>query len=187
MRTMSIVTILSAMALAAPAAAQTAAPSSPSSSAAPATAVKTDTATYQMKPGQWRSSKLVGVDVYNASNESIGEIEEVVLSRDGKIEAVVVGVGGFLGMGEHDVALKYDQVKFVDGPRGSQAPAAAKPGASAPATSTGAAPVNPGSTADGTRGTTTAAGEPYRGYPDHAVVDRSRDQLKALPEVRWES
>src|SRR4029079_6797630 len=74
-------------------------------------------AMFQMKPGQWRSSKLIGVDVYNNNNEKIGDINELILDQQGKVEAVVVGVGGFLGMGEHDVALPFDQVKFIENPR----------------------------------------------------------------------
>jgi PRC-barrel domain len=40
-----------------------------------------------------------------------------ILGQDGKIEAVVIGVGGFLGIGEHNVAVPFDQVKFVGEPR----------------------------------------------------------------------
>jgi hypothetical protein len=58
----------------------------------------------QEQPGQWRASKLEGLDVYNQSNEKIGDISELLVDSSGKIQAVVVGVGGFLGMGERDVA-----------------------------------------------------------------------------------
>jgi len=51
----------------------------------------------QEKPGQWRASKLNGLDVYNNDNEKVGDIREVLFNRDGKAEAVVIGVGGFLG------------------------------------------------------------------------------------------
>src|SRR3954452_19085850 len=73
----------------------------------------------QEKPNQWRASKLRGLDVYNNSNEKIGDIREVLLDRDGKAEAVVIGVGGFLGMGEHDVAVPFSEIRFVDQPRTS--------------------------------------------------------------------
>jgi len=45
--------------------------------------------------------------------DNIGDINEIVLSRDGTVDAVVVGVGGFLGMGEKDVAVKMDSLRFV--------------------------------------------------------------------------
>jgi sporulation protein YlmC with PRC-barrel domain len=44
------------------------------------------------------------VNVYNEANEKIGDINDVVLDKSGKVEKVVLGVGGFLGMGEHYVA-----------------------------------------------------------------------------------
>lgn len=64
--------------------------------------------------GQWRTSKLVGVNIYNEQNDKIGEIDDVILNTSGKVDGVVVSVGGFLGMGEHDVLMKMDQIKFVN-------------------------------------------------------------------------
>ena len=57
----------------------------------------------EMKAGQWRATKLDGLNVYDPSNEKIGDISELIVGRDGKIDAVVIGVGGFLGIGEHNV------------------------------------------------------------------------------------
>ena len=51
--------------------------------------------------------------VYDPSNSKIGEIEDVLLSPDGKVSALIVGVGGFLGMGEKDVALPFSAVKHT--------------------------------------------------------------------------
>jgi sporulation protein YlmC with PRC-barrel domain len=62
--------------------------------------------------GQWRASKLVGVDIYNEQNENIGEVSDVIIDSSGKVDGVVVGVGGFLGMGEQNVMMKLDQIKF---------------------------------------------------------------------------
>ena len=58
-----------------------------------------------------------GLNVYNDANEKIGDISELLVDQTGKVEAVVIGVGGFLGMGEHDVAVPFDQIKFVNEPR----------------------------------------------------------------------
>src|SRR6476620_6621932 len=52
----------------------------------------------QEKPDQWRASKLVGVNVYNQNNDKIGDISEVIVDKSGKADAVVIGVGGFLGI-----------------------------------------------------------------------------------------
>src|SRR3954467_5848736 len=103
------------------------APSSPpANTAAPAQSGQFLT---QEKPGQWRASKLKGLDVYNNSNEKIGDIREVLLDQSGKAEAVVIGVGGFLGIGERDVALPFSEIKFVDQPRTSNTSDNRAPGA----------------------------------------------------------
>jgi sporulation protein YlmC with PRC-barrel domain len=51
--------------------------------------------------------------VYDPSNKKIGEIQDVLLSPDGKVNALIVGVGGFLGMGEKDVAVPFGAVKHT--------------------------------------------------------------------------
>jgi sporulation protein YlmC with PRC-barrel domain len=51
--------------------------------------------------------------VYDPSNSKIGEIKDVLLSQEGKVSALVIGVGGFLGMGEKDVAAPFDAVKHA--------------------------------------------------------------------------
>jgi len=51
--------------------------------------------------------------VYDPSNSKIGEIDDVLLSPDGKVNALIVGVGGFLGMGEKHVALPFSAVKHT--------------------------------------------------------------------------
>jgi hypothetical protein len=63
------------------------------------------------REGEWRASKLVGVNVYNEANEKISDINEVILDKSGKVAHVVLGVGGFLGMGEHYVAVAFDKAK----------------------------------------------------------------------------
>src|ERR1700693_720276 len=75
-----------------------------------------DTAATMHREGEWRASKLVGVNVYNEANEKIGDINDVILGKSGRVENVVLGVGGFLGMGEHYVAVAYDKLKWVNEP-----------------------------------------------------------------------
>ena len=58
---------------------------------------------------QMRGSKLIGVDVYGSDNAKIGDIDELIFDKDGRIQAVVVGVGGFLGIGTKDVAFPYSR------------------------------------------------------------------------------
>src|SRR6478736_947902 len=92
---------------------------SPSTSS-PAPAAKSDsTPAAAVNPAfkdKWRASKLIGLDIYNDQDEKLGDINELLLDKGGKIAAVVIGVGGFLGMGEHDIAVSMDKLKFVEEP-----------------------------------------------------------------------
>ena len=86
------------------------------------------------KEGEWRASKLAGVDVYNEANEKIGEISDVILDRSGKVANVILGVGGVLGLGEHYVAVAFDKLKWVDQPVTSTTASTTSAPATAPAT-----------------------------------------------------
>lgn len=59
------------------------------------------------------ASELLNESVKNAANETIGDINDILVANDGKVTAVIVGVGGFLGMGEKDVALPFEQLMFA--------------------------------------------------------------------------
>jgi len=67
---------------------------------------------YTEHGNEMRASKLIGAAVVNDANESIGKISEVILGKDGKVAAVVIGVGGFLGIGEHEVAVKFESLRM---------------------------------------------------------------------------
>ncbi len=126
--------------------------------------------------GTWRASKVVGLSVYNENNESLGSINDLLTDKSGNIKAVVLGVGGFLGVGEHLVAVPFDKIKFVNEPVAYTGASANRPAAS---TTTGAATTNtaPASTA------TTSKPNPW--YPDHAVYNATKDELKAMPEFKY--
>lgn len=140
----------------------------------PATAAAASDTSFQ---GNWRGSKLVGLSVYNDANESLGSINDLLTDKSGNIKGVVIGVGGFLGVGEHLVALPFDKVKFVTEPiayTGTAGATGARPGAST--TTTGAANTAPAAA-------TPAKPNPW--YPDHAVISATKDQLKAMPEFKY--
>lgn len=59
-------------------------------------------------PQEWRGSKLIGASVYGPDNQSIGEVSDVIVDGSGKVKAAVVGVGGFLGVGQKDVAIPFE-------------------------------------------------------------------------------
>ncbi len=138
-------TALLATVIALPALAQTPAPAprdaNPSTQAAPVPA-----------SGQWRASKLIGVDVYNAQNEKLGEINELIINASGQIAGAVIGVGGFLGMGEHDVMVPMERLKFSN---------------------------------EAGKTTTGASNSGKQWYPDRAVLNANKDQLKALPQFKY--
>ena len=140
--------------------------------AAPATA--SDTTSFK---GNWRASKLVGLNVYNDSNESLGSINDLLTDKSGDIKGVVIGVGGFLGVGEHLVAVPLDKVKFVEDP-------IAYTGASSAPTSGGARP-STNTTTTGAATTAPAAVKKNPWYPDHAVFSATKDQLKSMPEFKY--
>ncbi|ANN58741.1 photosystem reaction center subunit H [Mesorhizobium loti NZP2037] len=64
-------------------------------------------------PGKIRTQELVGTTVYGANDANVGEIGDVVLTKDGKVDAVIVDVGGFLGMGEKEVAVGMNKLSFM--------------------------------------------------------------------------
>ena len=64
------------------------------------------------------SEDLVGTAVYGADDNWVGEISELALTESGEVEAVVIDVGGFLGIGEKPVALSMDQIQLRRGEGG---------------------------------------------------------------------
>ena len=141
---------------------------------------KADTAdaTKMHQEGEWRSSKLSGVAVYNEANEKIGDINDVILDKSGKATNVILGVGGFLGMGEHYVAVKFDQLKWVDQPVRSTSTS------TAPASGT-ATNVDNTRTTTGSATTTSTTMINENWYPDRAVLNVNKGQLMSMPEFKY--
>ena len=132
--------------------------------------------------GDWRASKVVGLKVYNDNNESLGSINELLMDKSGSVKAVVLGVGGFLGMGEHLVAVPLDKVKFVTEPVTYTGTANTSGGSAGGASgATTRPPTTTGSA--GTGGSATSKANPW--YPDHAVFNANKDELKAMPEFKY--
>ena len=149
----------------------------PAATAAPAAPLAASGASYT---GNWRASKVVGLNVYNSGNESLGSINDLLTDQQGSIKAVVVGVGGFLGVGEHLVAVPYDKIKFVNEP---VVTTSASAGSTTSGAKTGAQP-SAGMTTGAAPAAATAS-KPNPWYPDHAVLDATKDQLKAMPEFKY--
>jgi sporulation protein YlmC with PRC-barrel domain len=66
----------------------------------------------QPQPGAMRGSKMIGLPVVGMDHVRVGSIEDVLIGDAGKVEAVVIGVGGFLGIGEKLVAIPYDSLAW---------------------------------------------------------------------------
>lgn len=171
--------LLSAAMVGGTAYAQTSQPSQPSGQAPAASQSTTTTPSgsaatgdeQMMLKGSWRASKLMGLDVYNDSNEKLGDINEILVDKSGNVQAVVIGVGGFLGMGEHDIAVSMDKLKFMETP--------VRTSSTDTKTTTGAA--------TGT-GTTTGSGTATSAndwVPDHAVMSGTKEQLKAMKPFKY--
>ena len=132
--------------------------------------------------GDWRASKVVGLNVYNAQNENVGSINDLLVDKSGNIKAAVISVGGFLGMGARLVAVPFDEMKFSTEPVAYTGVSSNAPGAGGAAG--GAKP--PATTTTGSAaGSPAAASKPNPWYPDHAVFDATKDQLTTMPEFKY--
>ena len=64
----------------------------------------------------WSAKKqILDKSVYNEQNEKVGEVEDIIVAPDKAISYAIVGVGGFLGLGEHYVTIPFNQLKADDG------------------------------------------------------------------------
>jgi hypothetical protein len=122
--------------------------------------------------GLWQGSKLIGLNVYNSANDKVGDIKQLMVSKSGKVDTVVIGVGGFLGMGERDVAVKFGELKWSEQPVRTNTSSTNKPTNSA---TTGAA-------SDANSNTTS----PARTYPDHALWNVNKNQVQKMEQFNYD-
>lgn len=127
MKMMPIYAATAAVLLSTTAMAQTAAPSTtppqatPSTPSAPATGSTMGSSTTGMTtafvtrqaPDQHMASNLIGSSVRGPGDENLGDINDLLIDRSGNVAAVVIGVGGFLGIGEKDVAVPFQSVEMT--------------------------------------------------------------------------
>ena len=160
-----------------------------------------------------RASKIVGLDVIGLDEHRIGEVRELIMSREGQVEAVVIGVGGVLGMGGKSVAVPFDamlwntgDVSPAAGPSASvqagtrpESPDAAgaterMPGAKVANEVLGTTAENRSDRVDPATGPTTTGATGQRpatalvvgsgNAPRRAVVRMTLDEIKNAPEYR---
>jgi sporulation protein YlmC with PRC-barrel domain len=160
-----------------PAFAQTNPPAS-TPSARPSTPPAASSATVAPKAQgeMWRTSKLIGLNVYNDQNEKLGDISEILLDKSGKVDGVVIGVGGFLGMGKHDILVQMDKLKFVDEPVRTTSTSS-----TTTSTTTGSA------ARPATSPSTTTTSTKSKWYPDHAVLSgATKESLKSMAQFKFD-
>jgi len=161
--------------------------------------------------GTWLGSELMGATVYSPNDETIGDISDLIIAEDGMVKGVVIGVGGFLGIGQKDVAIPFDQIQWMSNQevqassnrnQGGESGTNTAGGVTVPSTATGGAsqPATTGSTAAGgtggmTGGTapagSTAGGGATAGSgsdpntPARAMVKMTKADLQNAPEFRY--
>jgi sporulation protein YlmC with PRC-barrel domain len=124
----------------------------------------------------WMTSVLIGRSVTNTQGETLGDINDIIIDEQGKVVAVVIGVGGFLGIGEKNVGVRYTDLQFE--------PISEQPRVQPPAPTSNQQP-----------GTDPAQQAPrpverpaQREDPEHRdkliVLDVSKAQLEAAPAYR---
>jgi sporulation protein YlmC with PRC-barrel domain len=199
--------LLAGTLLAAPALAQTAPapaggqPAAPAAQPAPQSGGSGVQYITQGRPDMWRASQLDGVDIYNNNNEKIGDISDVLVDQSGKVEAVVIGVGGFLGIGERNVAVPFNALKFEMTEPSASASNTGGAGGSGTMTTTsgtnttgGAAgtanqPATTGTVAGGNNAggnNANTSSSSNRNAPARAILaNASRDELKNAPEFKF--
>jgi hypothetical protein len=94
---------------------------------------------------------------------------------------VVIGIGGFLGMGEHDIAVTMDKLKFIEEPVRTSSTA---PATTTRETTTGTA-TEPANTTTTTTTTTARSANANDWTPDHAVMSGTKEQLKVMPQFKY--
>lgn len=139
----------------------------------------------QQQPGQWLASKLIGTTVAGANNESIGDVNDVLMDRNGHAVAVVVGVGGFLGIGEKDVAVPFQQLEFAS--RGATATSGSGSATTGSTGSTATTGSGTGATASGSNASSSASGPggsasaTSNGAPERIVLRMTKQDLQNAP------
>lgn len=185
----------------------------PALAQAPAPAGQSGPFIAQAPDSVMRASKIIGLDVIGLDEHRIGDVRELMISREGQVEAVVIGVGGVLGIGQKSVAVPFDAMLWNTGDVSPSAgPSASVQAGSRPeaADASGAAERMPGAKvgnevlgttaenrsdridpatgpvttgATGQRPATTLVVGPGNA-PHRAVVRMTSDEIKNAPEFR---
>ena len=136
-----------------------------------------DTFVKEQATNQWRASKLVGVSVMGADQKKIGKIDDVLFDHDGNAQVIVVGVGGFLGLGGKEVGVPFKAMQWRTEGR---TVATAGP----PATSSAASNASLGFLDDSQDRPPPPPRRAGR-YPDMGVLNMTKAQLQNAPDFHY--
>lgn len=124
----------------------------------------------------WLSSDIVGQSVRNSQGDALGDIKNIVVNEEGSVVAVVIGVGGFLGIGQKDVAVPYDALEFKEAPKlaaTTSTPPAGSPPSASPMAGGGDQAQRP-------------AAAPENPQDNMMIVlNTSKEQLEAAPQYKY--
>ncbi|MGD9868889.1 MAG: PRC-barrel domain-containing protein [Hyphomicrobiales bacterium] len=129
------------------------------------------------KESDWLANNLIGRSVQNSQGDTLGEINDVVLDEGGQVAAVLIGVGGFLGIGQKNVGIAFDSLEFKEAPR--EAPVTST---SPPAGSPGAGMGGGNPMAGAARDTAPQANKPDPAHGNMIIVlNATKEQLENAP------
>jgi len=140
----------------------------------------------QMQANQMMASDLIGTRVVSTNNESIGDINDVIVDRNGQVMAVIVGVGGFLGIGEKDVAVPFNSLEFANGQQASamgnnNSGSVTTTGSTASGNAAGGTSNSNMATNNATAGSGSAASS---NEPDRVILRMTKAELQAAPAFK---
>jgi sporulation protein YlmC with PRC-barrel domain len=125
----------------------------------------------EQQQSDWMTSALIGRSVINSQGATLGDINDIIINEQGNVVAVVIGVGGFLGIGEKDIGVRYTDLQFL-APAPTQQPA-------------------PGATRQAPRPEPAERPQGAQAQPENPkhrekliVLDASKEQLESAPPYR---
>jgi sporulation protein YlmC with PRC-barrel domain len=138
----------------------------------------------KMETNQIMASDLIGTRVVSANNESIGDINDVIVDRNGQVMAAVVGVGGFLGIGEKDVAVPFKSLEFMSSQQAQAMDNSKSGNNNVNTTGSTATTGNTATSGSGSAGSTNTAANTSssnQNQPERVMLRMTKAELQAAP------
>ncbi|MPR08004.1 PRC-barrel domain-containing protein [Microvirga tunisiensis] len=138
----------------------------------------------KMEMNQIMASDLIGTRVVSANNESIGDINDVIVDRNGQVMAAVVGVGGFLGIGEKDVAVPFKSLEFMSSQQAQAMDNSKSGNNNVNTTGSTATTGNTATSGSGSAGSTNTAANTSssnQNQPERVMLRMTKAELQAAP------